>query len=419
MSSTDNLYQNTSPKHSSKKNQKLSPNIKNQKHTLFVRKLNLMDNYIPNSRNKITKQIDYFFNSPDLYFSNDSPVTIGRKTEIEEMGINIDKIVRKRTVRSIQLKNNNNLNKSKVGDKSKANQERRTTLKTERTANNILDNPNYEIIDNSQLNDIFKSFEEKNDIHNNSFSDHENINNLPTNISTSLNDQEKKLYFNKSVDQKFKNFSRYLSKKLNKNENDLLLNSIDTFLYKSEALKSADKTKMESFNNWSISLRRPENFQGIRKSYINISTEKNPVWGIVIEKSPKQKEMAVKADSELNNNFKNYMDSFKDLKVGGSLRFLKKLDTLSVKGKNLFKCEYDREMSSSGRKILHKVFMDNGKLISKNEVNHLFGDETFYKNYENPYKSFRNSFPEKYQGYGGKMNNTEAKENNMFNIYKE
>ena len=187
MSSTDNLYQNTSPKHSSKKNQKLSPNIKNQKHTLFVRKLNLMDNYIPNSRNKITKQIDYFFNSPDLYFSNDSPVTIGRKTEIEEMGINIDKIVRKRTVRSIQLKNNNNLNKSNVGDKSKANQERRTTLKTERTANNILDNPNYEIIDNSQLNDIFKSFEEKNDIHNNSFSDHENINNLPTNISIYLN----------------------------------------------------------------------------------------------------------------------------------------------------------------------------------------------------------------------------------------
>lgn len=427
MSNQDFLSQNSPHKHSIKKSQRNSSYVQSQKHTLFVRKLNLTDKNLINSRNIITKEIDNFFNSPDAYFSNNNPVSIGKKTEINEMGINIEKKLRKRTLHSIPTKKSSKvLNKSLTSNSNTRLNQRGNTnvnsnkLKSEKTLNNPIDNPNFEIIDNTQLNDIFRSFEDKKDFNNNSFYElnQENNTNLPVNISSSLNDQEKKLYFNKSVDKKFKNISKYLSRKINKNEKDLLLNQIDSYLYKNEALRSADKTKLENFN-WSISLRRPENFQGVRKSYINISTDKNPIWGIVIEKSPKQKEMAVKADSELNDNFKNYIDNYKDLKVGGSLRFLKKLDTLSVKGKNLLKCEYDREMSSSGKKILHKVFMDNGKLIFKNDVNNLFGDETFYKNYEKPCKSYRNTLALSYEGIIGKTSNTERGENNKYNIYRE
>ena len=425
MSNPELFHQNSSPKKSTEKIQKNPSLNKIKKQTLFVRKLNYIDKNMSKSRDQITKEIDNFFFLPDIYFSSNSPVTIGRKTIINDMDMSFDKKLGRRTsIRTLPNKSNKNINKSINITKSPKNYiGNLNTVKSENAVNNVLDNPNYEIIDNSRLSNIFKSFEEKkekNDFKNNSFSDNknENNNNLPTDISSSLIDQQKKLNFNKSVDKKFKIFSKYLSKRINKNEKDLLLNQIDSYLYKSEALKNAEKNKPENFNNWSISLRRPDNFQGVRKSYINISTDKHPVWGIVIEKSPKQKEMAIKADSELNNNFKNYINNYKDLKVGGNLRYLKKLDTLSVKGKNLLKFEYNREMSSNGKKILHKVFMDNGKLIFKNEVNNLFGHETFYKNYEKPH-CYRSTLSDTNQSYGLKLSNTEREEDNKYNLYRE
>ena len=40
-------------------------------------------------------------------------------------------------------------------------------------------------------------------------------------------------------------------------------------------------------------------------------------------------------------------------------------------------------MSTKGRKILHKVFVENGKIISEQDINNIFGDATLYKNYDN------------------------------------
>ena len=61
------------------------------------------------------------------------------------------------------------------------------------------------------------------------------------------------------------------------------------------------------------------------------------------------------------------------------------MEDLSIEGKNLYNVEYKREILDSNRKkILHKVFVDNGKAISSTEINSLYGNDTFYKNY-NPY----------------------------------
>ena len=58
------------------------------------------------------------------------------------------------------------------------------------------------------------------------------------------------------------------------------------------------------------------------------------------------------------------------------------MEDLTVDGKNLYKLEYKREITDSKeRKILHKVFIENGKAITHNEINNLFGHDTFYKNY--------------------------------------
>jgi hypothetical protein len=54
-----------------------------------------------------------------------------------------------------------------------------------------------------------------------------------------------------------------------------------------------------------------------------------------------------------------------------------------AKGKNLYNLEYKRELiDSKSKKIWHKVFVENGKTISLAEVNKIYGNETFYKNYE-------------------------------------
>ena len=58
------------------------------------------------------------------------------------------------------------------------------------------------------------------------------------------------------------------------------------------------------------------------------------------------------------------------------------LDGISVQGKSLIDLEYNREMSSNSKsRLLHKVFVDNGKVIMYNDINKIFGDETIYKNY--------------------------------------
>ena len=67
---------------------------------------------------------------------------------------------------------------------------------------------------------------------------------------------------------------------------------------------------------------------------------------------------------------------------GSNEKKLKNLDEINVKGENLLNLEYNREMSSKRKKILHKAFLVNGKVVINTEINNTFGKETFYKNYE-------------------------------------
>ena len=134
---------------------------------------------------------------------------------------------------------------------------------------------------------------------------------------------------------------------------------------------------------WISSLRRPKNFFGKRESYINVSSENNPLWSIVVEKYPITKEMSVKSGYNLNN--RDYKDFKRKRNLStlnsAKLRTVENLDNLSVKGKKLFNIEYNRELSNNNCKILHKVFVDNGKVILYKDVNDIFGNETLYKNY--------------------------------------
>ena len=356
---------------------------------LYVRRLRDLEK----SSGNIGKQIYDSFNDPSQYFI--TPVQVGRNIEIK----NFDSIPKRRLTRkndSAKIKKSSTRNDLSVNDKS--NITIKTNLNKQQLQNNNFQSNNYELIDNIALKNIFDSF--RKDISskqnnrnlyddNNSKSFNQNIQqNLPIVVTRSLNYQNKILNIKNINDKDVKKMAHFISKKINKSEKDLMINKVDLYKYKKEVLNEiADKKSNEDNNeqnNWNINLRKPENFKGVRKSYVNISNEFHPFWKVVIQKSPNIRELAIRPDFDLNNKeFKKFTKNRNIQKNIGKVKNLENLDCLSIKGKNLFDIEYKREMSTKGRKILHKVFVENGKIISEQDINNIFGDATLYKNYDN------------------------------------
>ena len=359
--------------------------------TLLVRKFNSQNI----SKNLIKSEISDFFNSPDRFFDINSPICLNKKIKLNKI-IPIDNTTPKdRTLKeSIKSTKNNSKFSSSLREKNQ-------------TFNNINKenqsvNKNFELIDNEKLKSIFKSYHSKNssnlkkEVNKSSkekiFDPLKNYskNTIPKQIYLNLSIQNRRLRNKNHLDRQSRSISRYLSRKLHKNQSDLLFNGVHLYRYKKEILdEDEDKdnpkkiTEQSCLFKWVSSLRRPNNFFGKRESYINVSSENNPLWSIVVERYPITKEMSVKAGYNLNNrDFKDFKRKRNLSSINSSkLRTVENLDQMSVKGKKLFNVEYNREMSNNNSKILHKVFVDNGKVILYKDVNDIFGNETFYKNY--------------------------------------
>jgi len=373
---------------------KLRPNI------LIAKKL-----YHPNR--KIKSEVSDFFQSPDKYFDANSPVSINKR-------ISLKKIF---PLEKIEIQNKVNSNNTKISLRMSRNNSRSTSPLRERytSSNNINNNKenqtirkNFEVIDNEKLKNIFKSFKKSMNMQNDNrnISSVQNINNneyinsnnnsnltIPRQLSFNLNIQNRRLRSKKCLDRQTRNISKYLSRKLHKNESDLLFNSIHLYRFKKEIMDNNDEndkkdnqkfTDQNCLHKWVSSLRRPKNYQGKIESYINVSNENNPLWSLVVERYPKMKEMSVKSGYNLNNKDFNDFKRKRNLSSANSikLRNVENLDKINVKGEKLFNVEYNREMSNNISKILHKVFIDNGKVILYKDVNDMFGNETIYKNYD-------------------------------------
>ena len=214
---------------------------------------------------------------------------------------------------------------------------------------------------------------------------------VPKDIKQSLILQNRKLNLQKLSEKNRIWMSRYLSKKINKPQNNLLLNRIDSFRFKKEVINEIENNKpieeLYGKYKWNISLRRPDHFQGVRDSYINLKGDGLlPFWSVVIERSPKQKELCIKPKYTLTNNEINeFRKQTNRVNSGNKNQYFKtveNLEDLSIEGKNLYNLEYKREIiDSNKKKILHKVFVENGKAISSLDINNLYGNDTFYKDY--------------------------------------
>ena len=358
-----------------------SPKKTAQKLTYYVRKANKRDN----SEGKIDKQIETFFYSPDTYFSSASPVRLGKNPEITE--ITIDRKSTKNVIKKIL---NTSYYSRQFSAMTKPSKDRDRDKDKDKNGPKF-DTTKFEIIDNKKLDSIFNSFRERiNSQKSNSSYKYNNYNNLPANISLQLNDQQKKILDQKNKNKQDRYLLNYLSKKIHTNKKDLLMNKVDNYLYKKEIINkmennnSFDETKDRFI--WTTSLRNSDKLKGVRRTLVNMNTDKNPFWGFLVEKSPNYQQTSLRPGIDLKiKNLRNFVEKAKaSSEVNkNNINNIKNLDDINIKGEDLFNIEYKREMSSKKKKILHKAFVENGKIVLNNDINNVFGKETFYKNYDN------------------------------------
>ena len=388
---------------------------------LSVRKMNRGEK----DNKDISKEIDEYFFSPEKYFQKNSPVTVGKKIYLMDMNdprlrrgkkLKTEKKIAKNLFNN--LANYNNAMTLSKNDNTLLNGSSMYNLKGKENQNHLDMSSKFEIIDNNRLKMIFNSYKIKDnkvnsindksetsssEIYRNQKTENNikyknkyinpssSMDDVPKDIKQSLNLQSRKLNLQKLSEKNRIWMSRYLSKKIKKPQNNLLLNRIDSYRFKREVINEIENNKPieEHYGKykWNISLRRPDNFQGVRDSYINLKGDGFiPFWSVVIERSPKQKELCIKPKYTLTNNEINeFRKQTNRVNSGNKNQYFKtveNLEDLSIEGKNLYNLEYKREIiDSNKKKILHKVFVENGKAISSLDINNLYGNDTFYKDY--------------------------------------
>jgi hypothetical protein len=160
-------------------------------------------------------------------------------------------------------------------------------------------------------------------------------------MSEIMSSQEKVLAMKGINDDKHDRFTDFLKFRLKKSDNDMLMNNIHNYRVKKEINEYVEKNQPIEYkygkSYWLMTLRRPDDFEGVRYSYINIRDSFNPFWQLVKETIPNESEFIrspYKSARELdmvakNEYFKKSLGRM-DIKVDNSMHF-KSLNNLSVR----------------------------------------------------------------------------------------
>ena len=211
-------------------------------------------------------------------------------------------------------------------------------------------------------------------------------------ITDKLSKQEKALKCRNNYNSIFKKIEHNISKTMikdNKSSNNdkktkknsehkhyetanLFKNSINNYRKKIEAIKVNDMKKKKNlrldtnFRIWEKSLRRPKNFIGLRKSYLNASSDKRPLWIIATEKYPYEEEKIINpniSNSEIQSSFKeNFLESSNKLlsrKRPNKIISLKKYKSLQIIGKKLIDFEETQAEKLDGNIKILNLKYDN------------------------------------------------------------
>ena len=172
---------------------------------------------------------------------------------------------------------------------------------------------------------------------------------------------------NKNLYNESNNYESYLY-----NSSHLMKNSGIVYRNKIEKSNSNEKNKTPHliFNNpiqnWEMSLRRPKNFFGERREYLNVRTDSNPYWIIVREKNPPEEEKIIYR--QVNNqafrgintkncsNNSNYKSYSKDLT--NNVSSSNDTNNLEIKGRKLIDVEEQLKNKMKGKIKLTKFKYD-------------------------------------------------------------
>ena len=170
-------------------------------------------------------------------------------------------------------------------------------------------------------------------------------------IKSTLSQQEKALKCREEYNNIFKKIEHNISKKIDK--------------IKQYNKKKKNNLMLEThLRNWEMSLRRPKNFIGLRKGYLNISSDKRPVWIIATEKFGEEEEKIInpnisnlKSQSSLQ---KNYLRNSNEISNTIQKRNtnLKKFNSLLIQGKKLIDLEEKQAENLDGNIKLIKFKYD-------------------------------------------------------------
>lgn len=197
---------------------------------------------------------------------------------------------------------------------------------------------NFESIDENKLKSIYSSFNNLKVLNENKIN--EFMKRLPGEVNKLLNSQQKILVEKNSLDNKDRQMSKYLSRRVKKTEDELLINNIDSYRIKKEIgdfienKKSYDE-KYGSYN-WMISLRRAKNFNGNRVAYVNYGDNNNPTWLGIRETSSKQTELVRKPNSFGKKEYKKLKNNRYLLDQTENLINFNDLENLSDLEVNIF-----------------------------------------------------------------------------------
>ena len=205
-------------------------------------------------------------------------------------------------------------------------------------------------------------------------------------IKSTLSQQEKALKCREEYNNIFKKIEHNISQSMEKgsksvhiNRNNIELknyetanlfkNSIKDYKKKIDKIKQYNKKKKNNLmlethlRNWEMSLRRPKNFIGLRKGYLNISSDKRPVWIIATEKFGEEEEKIInpnisnlKSQSSLQKNYLRNSNEISNIQKRNSN--LKKFNSLLIQGKKLIDLEEKQAENIDGNIKLIKFKYD-------------------------------------------------------------
>ena len=234
-------------------------------------------------------------------------------------------------------------------------------------------------------------------------------------INEPLTQQERSLKSNEKYNNILKKIENNISKTLNnknksrkyyndsKSYENNIYNSSDLMKYSGTEYRTIvekknfyEKKKNPIFilnnhvQNWEMSLRRPKNFVGKRREYLNIRTDTNPYWIVLTEKNPLEDEKIVNTYLNNNTNKGIYLKNFyntsyfktfvKPLDLNNNRNNSNNSDFLQIKGKKLIDIEEKMALQMKGNIKMIDMKYDKDSIKDMNfKTNYSINKHSFSK----------------------------------------